>query len=75
LGFVGYFYVLKHLSASTVSLVTLITPVVAIFLGSHLNAEIVTDSLIIGSMFILFGLFLFFFGHRAVSLFVVRIWK
>jgi drug/metabolite transporter (DMT)-like permease len=75
LGFVGYFYVLKHLSASTVSLVTLITPVVAIFLGSHLNAEIVTGSLIIGSMFILFGLFLFFFGHRAMSLFVVRIWK
>jgi hypothetical protein len=35
----------------------------------------VTGSLIIGSMFILFGLFLFFFGHRAVSLFEVRIWK
>jgi drug/metabolite transporter (DMT)-like permease len=55
--------------------VTLITPVVAIFLGSHLNAEIVTDSLIIGSMFILFGLFLFFFGHRAMWLFEVNIGK
>lgn len=75
LGFVGYFYILKRLSASTVSLVTLVTPVVAIILGSQLNGEIVTDSLIIGSTFILFGLFLFFFGHRAVWPFEVNIWK
>jgi drug/metabolite transporter (DMT)-like permease len=74
-GFVGYFYILKRLSASTVSLVTLVTPVVAIILGSQLNGEIVTDSLIIGSMFILFGLFLFFFGHRAVWLFEASILK
>jgi len=75
LGFVGYFYILKRLSASTVSLVTLITPVVAIILGSQLNGEIVTDSLIIGSTFILFGLFLFFFGYRAVWLFEINTWK
>jgi drug/metabolite transporter (DMT)-like permease len=74
-GFVGYFYILKRLSASTVSLVTLVTPVVAIILGSQLNGEIVTDSLIIGSSFILFGLFLFFFGHRAVWVFEVNIGK
>jgi drug/metabolite transporter (DMT)-like permease len=75
LGFIGYFYILKRLSASTVSLVTLITPVVAIILGSQLNGEIVTNSLIIGSAFIMFGLFLFFFGHRAVWLFGVNTWK
>ena len=74
-GFVGYFYILKRLSASTVSLVTLVTPVVAIILGNQLNNEMVTDSLIIGSMFILFGLFLFFFGHRAVWLYEVNLWK
>lgn len=75
LGFVGYFYILNRLSASTVSLVTLITPVVAIMLGSQLNGEILTDSLIIGSALILFGLFIFFFGHRAVWLFEVNTWK
>jgi drug/metabolite transporter (DMT)-like permease len=75
LGFVSYFYILKRLSASTVSMVTLITPVVAIILGSQLNGEIVTDSLVIGSTFILFGLFIFFFGHRAVWLCEVNLWK
>src|SRR5690606_40687475 len=36
-GFVCYFYVLKRLSATTVALVTLITPVFALMLGNLLN--------------------------------------
>lgn len=63
-GFVAYFYVLKRMSATTVSLVTLITPVLAIFLGNQLNGEVVTESLVIGTLCILGGLFLYFFGHR-----------
>ncbi|MFT2090224.1 DMT family transporter [Paraglaciecola sp. 2405UD69-4] len=66
LGFVGYFYILKRLSASTVSLVTLITPVMAIFLGNQLNNEAVTDSLMIGASLIILGLFLYFFGNKTI---------
>ena len=38
-GFALYYYVTKHLSAGTVSLITLITPVTALILGHVLNAE------------------------------------
>ena len=38
-GFMGYFYLLKHLSASTVSLTTLITPVLALMLGAAIENE------------------------------------
>ncbi|MGL4474051.1 MAG: DMT family transporter, partial [Shewanella sp.] len=41
-GFIAYFYILQHLPASTVTLVTLITPVFAIMLGSLLNHEPLT---------------------------------
>lgn len=65
-GFIAYFYVLQRLAASTVSLVTLITPIIAIMLGSQLNGETVTQGLIFGAGFVLFGLFLYFFGHLAI---------
>jgi drug/metabolite transporter (DMT)-like permease len=38
-GFALYYYVTKHLTAGTVSLITLITPVTALILGHVLNAE------------------------------------
>jgi drug/metabolite transporter (DMT)-like permease len=62
LGFVAYFYILKRLSASTVSLVTLMTPVIAIILGNQLNNETISNSLILGTALIIYGLSLFLFG-------------
>jgi drug/metabolite transporter (DMT)-like permease len=47
------------LTASTVALITLITPVIAITLGSILNDEPLTFSLILGALIILFGLALY----------------
>lgn len=64
LGFVSYYHVLRHLSASTVALVTLITPVFALYLGQWLNGEVISTALALGSGLILAGLALFFFGHR-----------
>lgn len=64
LGFVSYYHVLRHLSASTVALVTLITPVFALYLGQWLNGEVISAALALGSGLILTGLGLFFFGHR-----------
>lgn len=38
-GFTFYYYVIKHLDAGRVALITLITPVTALFLGQMLNQE------------------------------------
>ncbi|WP_394147335.1 DMT family transporter [Shewanella atlantica] len=68
IGFIAYFYVLQNLKASTVALVTLITPVFAMGLGATLNGEVITDTLIIGALFVLAGLALYQFGEKLKSL-------
>jgi len=55
-GFVAYFYVLQKLTASTVALITMITPVMAMTLGALLNNERVSVNLIIGASFVVIGL-------------------
>ena len=72
LGFACYFYILKKMSATQASIVTLITPVIALILGVVLNGEVITFSICLGTGFICFGLFLFiwsdsFFGTKAMS--------
>jgi len=62
IGFIAYFFTLQRLAASTVSLITLITPIFAIMLGTFFNGEQITPGLIIGTIFILLGLSLFFWG-------------
>lgn len=64
IGFVAYFYILQHLNASTVALVTLITPVFAMALGAQLNGEAITEALVIGAGLVLGGLGLYQFGDR-----------
>ncbi len=59
IGFYAYYLVLQKLTASTVALITLITPVIAITLGSILNDEPLTFSLIFGALIIVFGLALY----------------
>src|SRR5690606_41824692 len=63
-GFVCYFYVLRHLPASTVALVPLATPAFALMLGSWLNDERLTASLVVGSVLITVGMALYFWGGR-----------
>jgi len=43
-GFTLYYYVIKHLDAGRVALITLVTPVTALLLGQTLNAEIIPPS-------------------------------
>lgn len=59
LGFLGYFYLMKHLSVNLVSLIPLITPAVALWLGYSLNGEELTLRLLVGSALIVLGLALF----------------
>ena len=56
IGFVLYFYILKRVHAGRVALVTLITPVIALFIGRTINAEPLTGQTLIGAAMILSGL-------------------
>lgn len=68
LGFLVYFWLLKRISAVSLSLVTLITPVTALFLGWWLNDERLPAEAWMGVALILAGLGLYQFGNwRALS--------
>jgi drug/metabolite transporter (DMT)-like permease len=56
LGGVAFFFIVKHCSVSTVSLVPLITPVFSLFVGWQLNSEALNLVSIIGSVCILLSL-------------------
>lgn len=59
IGFAAYFYCIKHMEASRVALITLMTPVLALLLGQWLNGEHTTDRLWGGVTLILAGLGLY----------------
>lgn len=64
LGFIAYFYVLQKLNASTVALITMITPVFALYLGALLNDEMITSNLIVGALCVMTGLGFYQWGGR-----------
>ena len=55
-GFVSYYFILQNLAASTVALITLITPVAALWLGHILNREALTLYVGAGTGLVLLGL-------------------
>lgn len=69
IGFIAYYYVLQKLSASTVALITMITPVIALSIGAYLNDETVSINLIIGAAFVMSGLAIY---HWAEKLFPAK---
>ncbi|MDH4274875.1 MAG: EamA family transporter [Gammaproteobacteria bacterium] len=74
--FVLYFYALKRVTATRMSLVTLITPVVALLLGHSFNGERLETLVWIGMALIMGGLLMFEYGpvvrHRASMLWTTR---
>ncbi len=64
IGFNLYYYVLHHVTAGAVSLITLITPVLALWLGSVLNGEQLQPVVWLGSGTILTGLMLYQWGEQ-----------
>ena len=65
-GFVSYFLVLSRLNAATVALITLITPIMALLLGSVFNDEVLHWRVLAGAGVIISALGLYFFGDRRV---------
>ncbi len=62
IGYTLYFHVLTRVSAGRMSLVTVITPITALFLGAVLNHEKLNGQIIAGTMCILTGLVCYEFG-------------
>jgi drug/metabolite transporter (DMT)-like permease len=56
IGIVLFYYVLKRLEASSIALVTLVTPVLALMLGAWLAGEHVSSRVWLASAVILSGL-------------------
>lgn len=66
LGFYCYFHVLTRLSAATVALITLITPVLALSLGAWLNGEVLSARVLAGAGVIVVALGGYLFGDRRI---------
>ena len=61
LGFSLYYFILKNMDAIKVSMITLITPVTALLLGTLLNNEPLTLSILLGAILVVAGLGVFEF--------------
>jgi len=64
LGFVLYYYLIQHMEAGRIALITLITPVLALLLGHGLNDEAVLPQVWLGTVSIVSGLCLHRWGER-----------
>lgn len=56
-----YFKLVQNLKATTLSLTTVMTPMLAILIGAYLNHEQLSAQVFVGTSIILFGLFLYFY--------------
>ncbi len=63
-GFALYYYILRHVEATKVALITLITPVIALLIGHLLNGETIKMQVWFGAGLIMLGLLGFELGSR-----------
>jgi len=64
LGFVLYYYMIKHMETGRVALIALVTPVLALLLGHGMNQEPILPNVWFGTACILLGLFLHRWGKQ-----------
>lgn len=66
LGFVSYYYVLGKMNPASVSLITLMTPVLALSLGAVFFHEPLPENVMLGVAIIMSALGLYFLGDRVI---------
>ncbi len=66
-GFMLFYYLLKQITASRVALITLVTPVIALWLGRTLNGEHIAPRIWLGTVLILVGLIAHQWGGRVLA--------
>jgi len=62
-----YFKLVQNIQATTLSLTTVMTPMLALLIGAFLNQEALSLTVLIGALVLLFGLFLYFFHDLRAS--------
>lgn len=62
-----YFNLVRALSATTLSLTTVITPMLAILIGAWLNHEALTWTIFVGASILIFGLLIYFYQDLKMS--------
>lgn len=72
LGFALYYYMIKHLEAGHIALITLVTPVLALLLGHVLNNETVLPQVWAGAAAIVLGLAVHRWGGQWLALLPAR---
>lgn len=72
LGFALYYYLIRHMDTGRVSLITLMTPVLALLLGTLLNGEVVPVRVWLGATLIVLGLSVYQWQALAGALAPVR---
>jgi len=72
-GFILFYYVLQNISASRIGLIPLLTPVIALVLGSQLNNEVIPIVVWIGSALILLGMSIYQWGHHIIRVNPVQV--
>ena len=73
IGFVLYYYVLIHLSATQVGMIPLMAPVIALYLGNVLNHEPLSFKIVLGTAFILSALLVHNFFDRLFKAVKIRL--
>ena len=71
-GFVLYFYMIRHMEAGRIALIPLVTPVLALLLGHALNNETVLPQVWLGTASIVFGLCVHRWGEQWLALLPLR---
>lgn len=64
-----YFWLIKRLAASTVSLSNVMTPIIALVLGAALNNEHISGHAVLGIAVVLFGIVLYFWKEWRMQYF------
>lgn len=68
-GFMAYFYIVKEQGATAVAMVTLVTPIMALILGSVFNQEPITMQMVMGTAGVLAGLLVYYQSSRFIRMF------
>ena len=61
LDFAVYFELVKNIKATTLSLTTVLTPIIALGVGAYFNNEALTTMIFVGAFVLLTGLFIYFY--------------
>jgi len=64
IGFMSYYYLIRHTSVRVVGIVPLITPIFALLLGTSLNNETLTNAQLSGIILVLIGLGYYEYGGK-----------